>query len=261
MSVNVPGFKSSSVFEAMKNVNPDVANDISAVYEFVLSSNNNKQSWTVDLKSSPPTITVGKPSGKADCVIITTDENFVGIMDGSIDATELFMGGNLKIKGDMSLAMKLSSLKGTPAATPSATGSSTTSKGKENGAATESDSLRVKGFVSSNFFVELSKSLKEHPEIVEEVGAVYEFALTNEAGEKQSWTVDIKNGKGSVKAGKGKEKPDCMLILSDENFNNLMEGKADGTELYLSGGMKIKGDMSLAMKLDALKGKTNKSKL
>jgi len=251
MSVTVTGYKSSVIFENMKNINPEVASDISAVYEFVLSLNGKQQSWTVDLKSSPPSIKLGKPSsGKADCTLITSDENFLNIMNGSLDATELFMSGGLKIKGDMSLAMKLGNLKGSSSSSGSAkTESKTESK------------VAVAGFNSSTFFVELDKTIKESPEIME-VSAVYEFALTNSKGDKQSWTVDLKNGKGGVFAGKVENvKPDCTMITSDDSWMNIMSGSQDATELFMSGGLKIKGDMSLAMKLDTLKSKNPKSKL
>jgi len=83
-------------------------------------------------------------------------------MNGDIDATELFMGGSLKIKGDMSIATKLGTLKDKRKAVKS---SSTT------------PNVIVAGFKSSDVFSEIAKNIK--PEFVKDIGAIYEFSITN----------------------------------------------------------------------------------
>ncbi len=45
--------------------------------------------------------------------MLTADaETFQGIMDGDVNPTSAFMGGRLKVDGDMGLAMKLGNLLG-----------------------------------------------------------------------------------------------------------------------------------------------------
>lgn len=46
----------------------------------------------------------------ADCVLIMNSETFEKLQNGSLNAVMAVMGGALKIKGDMSLAMKLQSV-------------------------------------------------------------------------------------------------------------------------------------------------------
>ncbi len=46
----------------------------------------------------------------ADCTVITTEETLVGLKTGSVNPMMAMMSGKIKIKGDMSLAMKLQSL-------------------------------------------------------------------------------------------------------------------------------------------------------
>ena len=41
----------------------------------------------------------------------------------------------------------------------------------------------------------------------------------------------------------------CTMALSIENFMEMAEGKLDGTAAFMSGKLKIQGDMSIAMKL------------
>ncbi len=46
----------------------------------------------------------------ADCVIITTSETIMKLKNGELNPMMAVMGGKIKIKGDMGLAMKLQSL-------------------------------------------------------------------------------------------------------------------------------------------------------
>lgn len=84
--------------------NPDVVSKVSAKYKFVLSGNAGG-TWVVDLSEPPAAIREGE--GSADCIINIQDSDFVDIVNGKSDATMAFMGGKLKVKGDMALAMKL----------------------------------------------------------------------------------------------------------------------------------------------------------
>jgi putative sterol carrier protein len=47
---------------------------------------------------------------EADCTIGVTQEDFLGMMTGSVNPMTAFMSGKIKVKGDMSVAMKLQSL-------------------------------------------------------------------------------------------------------------------------------------------------------
>ncbi len=48
----------------------------------------------------------------ADCLIISSLEDFQKIMDGEINSMMAVMTGKMKIKGDMGVAMKLQSIVG-----------------------------------------------------------------------------------------------------------------------------------------------------
>lgn len=50
--------------------------------------------------------------GDADCVLTADAETFQGILSGEVNPTSAFMGGRLKVDGDMGLAMKLGSILG-----------------------------------------------------------------------------------------------------------------------------------------------------
>ncbi|XP_042897258.1 hydroxysteroid dehydrogenase-like protein 2 [Parasteatoda tepidariorum] len=88
-------------------------------------------------------------------------------------------------------------------------------------------------------------------EVVKKTSGVYSFQITGPVNEE--WYVDMKNGSGSV--GKGSPpsgKADVTLILDLESFVNMFTGKLKPTSAFMSGKLKLKGDMSLAMKLEKL---------
>ena len=63
------------------------------------------------------------------------------------------------------------------------------------------------------------------------------------------WVVDCKAA--TVKPGKA-AKADVTLTLSDADFVAMAAGKLNGMQAFMSGKMKIKGNMALAQKFGAL---------
>ena len=59
-------------------------------------------------KDVPNTVT--NDDGDADCTITMSLENFEEMLAGDLNPTTAFMMGKLKVEGDMSIAMKLSSV-------------------------------------------------------------------------------------------------------------------------------------------------------
>ena len=64
------------------------------------------------------------------------------------------------------------------------------------------------------------------------------------------WTVDVDDGKVTVTEGAGAA--DTTISTSDENFMRIVRGEQNPTSAYMSGKLKIKGDMGAAMKLQKL---------
>ncbi|MGB1327462.1 MAG: SCP2 sterol-binding domain-containing protein [Porticoccaceae bacterium] len=46
--------------------------------------------------------------------------------------------------------------------------------------------------------------------------------------------------------------PDCTMVISIEDFMAMAEGSLDGVSAFMTGRLKVKGEMGLAMKLGAL---------
>jgi len=76
--------------------------------------------------------------------------------------------------------------------------------------------------------------------------ASYRFVIDG-AG---TWHVDVDDGKVSVTEDDGDA--DCTITASDETFMKIANGEQNPTAAYMSGKLKVSGDMGQAMKLQKL---------
>ncbi|KAK4222980.1 putative fatty acid-binding protein [Podospora fimiseda] len=125
-------------------------------------------------------------------------------------------------------------------------------------------SLTNDKFPSSAAFDVIHKALNaseaDRKDALKQGNAVFAFVLKNKAGETDEWHIDLKE-KGAVGKGLG-TKPTVTLSLSDADFGSLVAGKANAQRLFMSGKLKIKGDVMKATKLDPiLKKAQTKAKL
>ena len=81
--------------------------------------------------------------------------------------------------------------------------------------------------------------------------SVYQFCLTGDNG--GDFSIAIEDGKAELQEGLA-ESSNLTVTISDADFISLMEGQLNPTSAFLAGKIKVKGDMSLAMKLQALLG-------
>jgi putative sterol carrier protein len=90
------------------------------------------------------------------------------------------------------------------------------------------------------------------PEIVEKTQATFQFEVLGD--ESGTWFVDLKNS--PPKAGKGKPDftPDATLTMDSKDFFNMLSGQLKPANAFLSGKLKISGDMRKAMKMEKLMG-------
>ncbi|KAF2770234.1 sterol-binding-like protein [Teratosphaeria nubilosa] len=126
-------------------------------------------------------------------------------------------------------------------------------------------SLADSAFPSSAAFDQIASAISsdaDRKDAIKKGGAIFSFTLKN-GGKEESWYIDLKEsgklGKGAAPDGK---KAGVTMILSDADFQKLIEGKANAQKLFMSGKLKVKGDVMKATKLDPiLKKAQNKAKL
>jgi len=121
-------------------------------------------------------------------------------------------------------------------------------------------SLKNDAFPSSVAFEAIDGALAsneaDRKDAIKQGGAVFAFKLKNAAGQEEAWHLDLKEtGKvGKEEAPEGK-KADVTLSLSDENFGKLVSGKTKAQTLFMSGKLKIKGNVMKATKMEPILAK------
>jgi len=65
-----------------------------------------------------------------------------------------------------------------------------------------------------------------------------------------AWTVDVDDGKVSV--SENGADADCTISASSDTFMKIANGEQNPTAAYMSGKLKVKGDLGQAMKLQKL---------
>lgn len=64
------------------------------------------------------------------------------------------------------------------------------------------------------------------------------------------WKVDVQDG--TVKVTEGGDDADVTITTSEETFGKIVSGEQNATSAYMTGKLKVKGDMGAAMKLQKL---------
>ncbi|XP_052870920.1 hydroxysteroid dehydrogenase-like protein 2 [Anopheles cruzii] len=89
-------------------------------------------------------------------------------------------------------------------------------------------------------------------EIVRKTGAVYEFKVKGE--EAGIWFADLKSGTGKVGKGSPPGTADAVLTMDSKHFFDMFTGKLKPANAFMTGKLKISGDLQKAMKLEKLMG-------
>jgi putative sterol carrier protein len=66
------------------------------------------------------------------------------------------------------------------------------------------------------------------------------------------WKVDVDDGTVTVTEGGGGGDADAVISASEETFQKIIAGEQNATSAYMTGKLKVKGDMGAAMKLQKL---------
>ena len=64
------------------------------------------------------------------------------------------------------------------------------------------------------------------------------------------WLVRVEDGQ--LRVTEGADEADCTITTSEKNFEKIVRGEQNPTTAYMTGKLKIKGDMGAAMKLQKL---------
>jgi putative sterol carrier protein len=227
--------------------------------------------WTVDLKTGTGKVAEGA-SGTADLEVTANEDTFVDMATGALSPQQAFMKGKLKLKGNMGLAMKLTTVieaarKANPdlakeiaaQAQPSAAAPSAPAPAAPKAAAPAAPAAPAAsagseplatGLKSSPIFEEIRNHVRANGKsLVSSVKGIIEFHINGAVV-----TVDLKTAEGAVYAGatKAGAKPDLVMTVSDDDFVDLSLGTLNPQMAFMRGKLKLKGNIALAMKLNTV---------
>ncbi len=103
--------------------------------------------------------------------------------------------------------------------------------------------------VKDVFEQHLPSRLAAKPDVVAKIGAVYQFNISGPNG--GAWSVDCTAPGGKVTAGTSAGAK-CTVDATDAHFLDIVNGRLNPQMAFMSGKLKIKGDMGLAMKLQQI---------
>ncbi|SDQ04326.1 SCP2 sterol-binding domain-containing protein [Virgibacillus salinus] len=83
----------------------------------------------------------------------------------------------------------------------------------------------------------------------EDVNAIYQFHLIDE--EDGHYQLEFKNGVAMIYYTNEKD-PDCILKMKVKHFKKFLLGNLNSTTAFMTGKLKIDGNISLALKLEAI---------
>ncbi|KAK5094670.1 hypothetical protein LTS08_008526 [Lithohypha guttulata] len=121
-------------------------------------------------------------------------------------------------------------------------------------------SLKDSAFPSSAAFDAIQSSLSssdaDRKDAIKKGAAIFCFKLKNSSGAEQAWHIDLKTtgqvAKGEAPQGK---KADVTLSLSDADFAKMVQGKTKAQSLFMSGKLKVKGNVMKATKMEPILAK------
>src|SRR5690625_6826329 len=107
----------------------------------------------------------------------------------------------------------------------------------------------------NDVFTEIDTAIKEDPSVIDGLNATYQFNL----GDEGTYQL-ILNGADSYSTEGEKEDADCTMTMKAADFIKMSTGDLNGTQAFMTGRLKVKGNMGLALKLQSLLSEFNKAK-
>jgi putative sterol carrier protein len=109
--------------------------------------------------------------------------------------------------------------------------------------------MRWTEMTTKEIFNEMQKRMDDNSKKLAVIKAVFQFDING--ADPGVYSVAIADGKGVVTEG-AHASPDITIIMASNDFADMVEGRLDGIKAFMTGKLKVKGDMMLAMQLQSL---------
>lgn len=107
--------------------------------------------------------------------------------------------------------------------------------------------LNIDTMTISDIWKEIEKRANDYPEYVENINASYIVKLSGE--EKTTYSLIFKK-EGTTVIKEELDDADCVLSMNTKSFKKLLQGNLNTTAAFMSGKLKVKGNIGLALKLE-----------
>lgn len=97
----------------------------------------------------------------------------------------------------------------------------------------------------------LPERFQAKPDLLPKINAVYQFQISGPDG--GAWSVDCTTPGGQIAAGSSAAAK-CTVSATDKDFLSIVNGRLNPQMAFMSGKLRIAGDIGLAMKLQLLIG-------
>jgi len=108
--------------------------------------------------------------------------------------------------------------------------------------------MNIDNMPLNDIWEEIEKRANENPELIKDMNASYAFDITGKEG--GMYQLAFKDGNAYVQ--EGSSDADCTLSLNGKNFRKLLQGNLNATTAFMTGRLKVKGNIGLALKLEEL---------
>lgn len=113
----------------------------------------------------------------------------------------------------------------------------------------EGHGMLIESMTTKEVWAEIDEQLRSNSAPYEELNVMYVLHLTGDDGGR--FGLRFTNGAFEI-VDEPKEESDCRLILSVSNFKKLLLGNLNTTASFMTGKLKVKGNIALTLKLEGL---------